>query len=178
MDKYDSSIDNGEHVKKVSKYCNMFAEEIIRRGRIHDSSKFFTPEKEIFDEYTPKLKDLAYGSEEYKECLENMKVALDHHYANNDHHPEYFSLNYKSRDGKGTPVYDGLSGMNLFQLVEMFCDWLAAVQRHDDGKELYQKIYDSIYFNQDRFGYSDELTTILINTANAYIEKIEGINNE
>ena len=25
---------------------------------------------------------------------------------------------------------------------------------------------------------SDELTSILINTANAYIEKIEGINNE
>ena len=58
----------------------MFAEEIIRRGRIHDSSKFFDPEKEIFDEYTPKLKDLVYGSEEYKECLNYIDVLIDGKY--------------------------------------------------------------------------------------------------
>lgn len=172
-EKYDSSIDNSEHVKKVSKYCNMFAEEMIKRGRVHDSSKFFPPEKEIFDEYTPKLKDLEYGSDEYKICLTNMQVALDHHYENNDHHPEYFNLRYKSRDGKGTPVYEGLSGMNLFQLSEMFCDWFAAGQRHDDGKSLNEKIMNSICINQERFGYSDELKSILINTANEYINKLE-----
>ena len=55
-----------------------------------DNSKLESPEKELFDEYTPKLKDCTYGSDEYKEFLKGLKVALDHHYANNSHHPEHY----------------------------------------------------------------------------------------
>ena len=44
-------------------------------------------EKELFDKWTPILKTLEYGSEEYKDSLKNLKVALDHHYENNSHHP-------------------------------------------------------------------------------------------
>jgi len=39
---------------------------------------------------TPKLAGSTYGSEEYKAFLGQMKPALDHHYAVNDHHPEHF----------------------------------------------------------------------------------------
>jgi hypothetical protein len=44
-------------------------------------------------------------------------------------------------------------------VVEMLCDWLAATKRHADGD-----IRKSIAFNQKRFGYTDELKSIFLNT--------------
>ena len=41
----------------------------------------------------------------------------------------------------------------------MMADWKAASLRHSDGD-----IYKSIEINQKRFGYSDELKQIFINT--------------
>lgn len=49
--------------------------------------------------------------------------------------------------------------MNLVDIIEMLCDWKAATLRHADGD-----IYKSIEINQKRFGYSDELKSIFINT--------------
>ena len=170
MQNYDSKIDTLEHKNKVKKYMKMCAKNIIYRGLVHDNSKLESPEKEIFDEYTPKLSTTEYGSEEYKKYLKEMKVALDHHYKVNDHHPEYFVLNYKARDTKGTPLYKGVDGMNLMQLIEMMCDWYASSQRHKNGD-----IYKSIEQNQQRFGYSDEVKTILKNTAEWLIEKDGGM---
>jgi hypothetical protein len=156
---YDSAKETKKHKNKVKNYTKLCARNLLYRGIIHDDSKLQSPEKEIFDEYTPKLKDCTYGSEEYKQYLKEMNIALEHHYLNNDHHPEYFSMHYKARDGKGTPAYTGLSGMNLMQLTEMLCDWYAATQRHADGD-----IYKSIEQNQYRFGYSDEIKSIFYNT--------------
>jgi hypothetical protein len=48
------------------------------------------PEVAVFDEFTPKLKDVVYGSEQYKEMTRKMKPAITHHQQNNRHHPEYF----------------------------------------------------------------------------------------
>ena len=107
-------------------------------------SKLHSPEKEIFDEYTPKLATTTYGSEEYKTYLEEMKVALSHHYSKNRHHPEYHP--------------NGIHDMNLVDLIEMLCDWKAATMRHNDGD-----IIKSIELNQKRFGYDDEIKQIMIN---------------
>jgi hypothetical protein len=120
-----------------------------RRGLIHDQTKLESPEKEIFDEYTPKLKNTTYGSEEYSKYLKEMKIALDHHYKNNRHHPEHFN--------------NGIRDMNLIDIIEMFCDWLSATERHDDGD-----IFKSIEYNQNRFGYSSDLKDIFDNTAKFY----------
>ena len=135
-----------EHITEVRKQISIIADELRRRGLIHDQSKLESPEKEIFDEYTPKLQDTTYGSDEYKMYLSEMKAALDHHYQANRHHPEHFE--------------NGIRGMNLVDLVEMFCDWLAATKRHTDGD-----ILKSIELNQARFKYSDDLKMILMNTA-------------
>jgi len=43
---------------------------------------------------------------------------------------------------------------------EMFFDWKAATERHNDGN-----IFKSIKINQDRFKYSDQLADIFTNTA-------------
>lgn len=161
MSNYDSKKDTLKHKKQVEMFMKKCARNLIFRGIMHDNSKLEYPEKDIFDEYTPKLKDCTYGSDEYKKYLEEMQVALEHHYENNDHHPEYFDRRYKQRDGKGTPVFDGLSGMNVLQFTEMICDWYAATKRHSDGD-----IYKSIEINQKRFGFSDEVKSIIINTVN------------
>ena len=44
-------------------------------------------------------------------------------------------------------------------ILEMLCDWKAATLRHKDGD-----IRKSIEINQKRFGYSDELKRIFLNT--------------
>jgi hypothetical protein len=148
---YDSRNDTLEHIQKVIKFMNEFSNEVKERGLYHDNSKLESPEKEIFDEYTPKLKDCTYGSEEYKSYLKEMKVALNHHYKNNRHHAEFFE--------------NGIHDMTLIDLIEMIADWKAASMRHNDGD-----IMKSIEINQNRFGYGDELRQILINTVEYYFK--------
>ncbi len=144
---YDSKEDTLEHIYKVCDYLDYCAKEFYRRGTIHDQSKLESPEKEVFDEVTPKLATLTYGSDEYKASLADMKPALDHHYAHNRHHPEHY--------GEA-----GINGMNLFDIIEMLMDWKAASERHANGD-----IYKSILINRDRFDISDQLYRLLVNTA-------------
>ena len=143
---YDSTVDTLRHIKRVNELLGLAAIELIRRGNVHDNSKLESPEKEMFDEYTPKLKGSTYGSPEYKELLNGLGVALEHHYLNNSHHPEHYTK--------------GINGFDLFDLLEMFLDWKAASERHIHGD-----IIRSITINKDRFNMSDQLHDILINTA-------------
>jgi len=144
--KYDSKVDTLLHIKRVAELLTNAATELIKRANVHDNSKLESPEKELFDEYTPKLKDSTYGSEEYKGFLKELKVALDHHYAFNSHHPEHYEM--------------GIDEMDLFDVIEMFFDWKAATERHADGD-----IYKSIDINKDRFSMSTQLAEIFHNTA-------------
>lgn len=144
-EKADNREETYKHIMEVQRQLEILACHLRARGVRHDQSKLESPEVEIFDEYTPKLKGCTYGSEEYKRYLREMNVALKHHYAHNRHHPEHYK--------------EGVAGMNLVDLVEMFCDWAAAVKRHSDGDLL-----DSIGVNTQRFGLSDQLRSILANT--------------
>lgn len=59
-------------------------------------------------------------------------------------------------------LYDptrGVYGMTLMDLVEMFCDWKAATERHADGS-----LEKSIQINRERFHLTRPLTDILENT--------------
>jgi len=141
--------DTQEHIDQVRTFMNMVVENIKQRAEVHDRSKMESPEIEIFTEYTPKLKHSTYGSDEYKSFLTGMGKALKHHYANNTHHPEHYE--------------DGIRGMDLLDVVEMFCDWKAATMRHNDGD-----IRKSIEYNQKRFGYSDDLASVFRNTAKLF----------
>ena len=142
---YNSKADTLLHIKRVSELLSESAIELLRRGMVHDNSKLESPEKELFDEYTPKLKDCTYGSEEYKGYLESLKVALDHHYSKNSHHPEHRP--------------EGVSGFDLFDLLEMAMDWKAASERHSDGD-----IFKSIEINTKRFNLDPQIADILRNT--------------
>lgn len=161
MDKYDSRMDTVKHIHRVSKLMRIAGKNIENKENLHDKTKLSDPEKSIFDEFTPKLKHSTYGSDEYNSFLKSMKSALDHHYENNRHHPEHFGDN-------------GVTGMNLMDLIEMVCDWKAATERHNDGD-----VFKSLEINQKRFNYSNELKAILKNTIEFIIEVDErGVSNE
>ena len=145
MSNYDSTRDTLEHIQKVNDYLGDFRHELDRRAAVHDASKLQSPEKEAFDEVTPKLRGLTYGSDEYKANTAKLGEALRHHYEHNSHHPEHYP--------------NGIDGMTLCDLVEMFCDWKAATERHADGD-----IMRSLEVNRERFGISDQLANILANT--------------
>lgn len=151
-----SKYETLKHIENVRNYLNAVIYLIMGRGESHDQSKLESPEAEIFEEFTCKLKDCTYGTPEYYEYLDQMKVGIHHHYKVNRHHPEHHK--------------DGIDGMNLIDLIEMLVDWKAASLRHDDGD-----IWKSIEMNQKRFGYSDEMKNLLIRTMK-YIEPQDYIN--
>lgn len=163
----DSRIATYEHIQTVQRIMGSVIADLQQRALVHDQSKLRSPEVEIFDEYTPKLSASTYGSDEYKSFLAGMKPALDHHYAANSHHPEHFGVDVCIQCGAkgdggctcGGPKRASVEGMSLLDLLEMLCDWKAATLRHNDGD-----IRRSIEINQKRFGYSDELKQILLNT--------------
>lgn len=134
-----------EHIQQVQHFVGRAVRNLLNRQEVHDRSKLQSPEAEVFEEFTPKLAASTYGSPEYEEFRRAMKPALDHHYARNPHHPEHHLA--------------GVKGMSLLDLLEMICDWKAATLRHNDGNILF-----SIENNQKRFGYSDELKQIFLNT--------------
>jgi len=138
-----------QHIDKVRHYLNIIVTELLLRGENHDRSKMSPEEIDIFVEYTPKLKACTYQSEEYRSHLAAMRPALDHHYAQNRHHPEHF--------------VNGVDDMTLVDLIEMFCDWKAASLRHSDGNLL-----KSVELNATRFEISPQLQKILENTAKRY----------
>lgn len=141
--------DTFRHIEKVRNYLQRFIKNLLDRGERHDQTKLSSPEVELFTEYTPKLAGLTYGTDEYNKCLQLIKPALDHHYANNSHHPEHYK--------------QGIDDMDLLDLVEMLADWKAASERHNDGN-----ILKSIEINGKRFEMSPQLIRIFENTAKRY----------
>jgi len=129
----------------------VLVEQMLDRAMDHDASKLKPPELDGFVINTPKLKNLTYGSPEYHAVMAEMKESIDHHYKENTHHPEHWE--------------EGIKGMDLIDLLEMIADWKAATMRHTDGD-----ILNSIEINQKRFGYSNELKSILKNTIERYFK--------
>jgi hypothetical protein len=140
-----------KHIQQVAKYLNLFSCELLKRAIQHDASKLEEPEVSVFEKHTSLLRDSTYGSDEYKQFLKEMKPALDHHYANNRHHPEFHK--------------NGIKNMTLIDLMEMIADFKSASERHANGD-----VFKSLEINQKRFGYSDELKQILVNTVAELIE--------
>ena len=136
-----------KHMQRVSELLGDAAIEIIKRGQKHDLSKLEPVEMEPLQrmqDLVDKEGQAPYGSAEYKRRTSLLGDMITHHYANNSHHPEHYE--------------NGVSGMDLFDLVEMFFDWKAASERGEESSI-------SISASVERFGISDQLATILRNTA-------------
>lgn len=146
---YDSRADTLIHSQRVGELLAEMIKGLLDRTWCHDRSKTELPEQAIFDKHTPRLAGLTYGTEEYQASLEEIRPALEHHYAVNRHHPEHWP--------------EGIRGMTLVDVAEMLADWKAATERVKDGN-----LEESLTINQERFSMSADLTRILRNTAEAF----------
>lgn len=138
-----------DHIKRVGLYMADVCGQIAKRAVVHDQSKWSESEWPYFAGATAQLAGVTYGSDRYKEMLQEIKPAITHHNQVNTHHPEHFRE-------------QGIDGMTLLDLVEMMCDWKAASERHADGS-----VENSLNVNRERFKISPQLESILRNTCRA-----------
>jgi hypothetical protein len=140
-----------DHKKRVGGYMRLVAQELFRRACDHDYSKLGPEEYELFAGSFAVFQENAYGSEAYRAQLQRIGPAIEHHYAVNDHHPEFF---------KG-----GINDMTLIQVMEMVCDWIASSERKNGS------VSRSLTLNRERFGIGDQLYGIIENTVKELVER-------
>jgi predicted metal-dependent phosphoesterase TrpH len=140
-----TNFDTMRHIERVRNLLHIAIKELLDRAEKHDQSKLVSPEVEAFTEKTKELAGLTYGTPEYFQSKKEIDQAIQHHYANNPHHPEHYK--------------NGINDMNLLDVLEMFCDWKAASERHNDGN-----LRKSIEVNANRFNMSPQLVQIFENT--------------
>lgn len=139
------------HIERVEHYLHRMIRHLIKRAENHDRSKLLEPEASLFAQYGDRLDALEYGSEEYKKNLVALERALEHHYANNRHHPQHFE--------------NGVRDMNLIDILEMFCDWKASSERQNGGN-----LRKSLEENAERFELPETLVAILKNSIDLLTE--------
>ena len=141
-----------QHKAWVAENMQVAANDLFRRAAIHDNSKFEPEEFEPYEEAFPNLQKYAYGTEELRAELRKIKPAIHHHFSVNRHHPEYFGET-------------GINGMNLIDVLEMVCDWMAASKRSQTG------IAKGLEINKERYGIDDQLFEIIKHTVDALLEQ-------
>ena len=142
-----SANTTSKHISRVRELLGMAAKELNERGTCHDMSKHEEVESEPLARMCLTVMregNVPYGSEEYKKRTAMLGPMLEHHYANNSHHPEHYD--------------EGVDGMDLFDVVEMFFDWKAASERGDES-------HMSISKACEKYSVSPQLEHIFKNTA-------------
>lgn len=141
-----------DHVRMVARLVNRCAAELVERGTDHDRSKWTPEEYGPYERALPRFKEAEYGSPEYFEVVKSIKPAIKHHTSVNRHHPEFFGD-------------QGVAGMNLLDVLEMCCDWIAAARREDPDK------LPDIAYNAERFKIEPQLAAIIQNTITYLTQK-------
>jgi hypothetical protein len=141
--------DTRKHQKLVADVMVKSAKEILDRAMLHDRSKFEDAvERKSYVEpvYALNTEKVPYGSERYKELTDAMGEGWLHHKANNDHHPEHWATDHP------------FEKMNVFQILEMCCDWIAASKRRGNNP-----ILPLARMRKD-FGMTEQLSEVIANT--------------
>lgn len=137
-----------EHKNRILKYMSRFINNIIDRMSTHDNSKLDPLEFEIYTMVMDEFKNNPFGSDGYETVRQKLGPAIEHHYANNRHHPEHFE--------------NGINGMDLVDLIEMIVDWKAASENSTGGGGNMMLSIDTL---SKKYGMTPQLTQIMINTA-------------
>ena len=144
------------HRSRVRKWLQHFSNILEQKGKEHDQSKLEEPE---FSQWCkmdeePRYK---YGTKEYNEKLKRFEYLFKMHWTDkrNRHHPEHFEL--MSKDER---IFND---RDLIDLVEMLCDWLGYRNciSYKEAKTLVEQ-------QCKRFGFSEELQSLLMNTLMNY----------
>lgn len=69
-------------------------------------------------------------------------------------------------DNRQSEHQSSINNMNLFDILEMLIDWVAATQRHSDGD-----IYKSLEINRDRFSIAPQLLKVMENTVPLIVDE-------
>ena len=135
------------HMGVIRNYMKDFTDELTARAFVHDFSKLKEPELSMLVELS-ELSDERheYGSSAYSDMLKKIEPLLKEHNSVNTHHPEHYE--------------NGIDGMDLYDICEMFIDWRVASEKHEGSD-----IWKSLEVGKERFGMSDQLYNILKNTA-------------
>lgn len=143
----DAKGETLKHIGRVKALLFEFAGDLALRGFTHDASKLELVElgplqemQDLIDREGP----APFGTEEYRRRTALLGPMLEHHYANNSHHPEHYP--------------NGIAGMDLLDLVEMFHDWKAASERGQDDAM-------GITYCVQKYGIPPMLEAIFRNTA-------------
>jgi hypothetical protein len=135
------------HVHRVKALLDGFRDELQLRGDRHDLSKLDPVEAgplQTMQDLIDTEGQAPFGSDEYRRRTALLGPMLAHHYANNSHHPEHYP--------------DGVAGMDLFDIVEMFADWKAASERGHDSQM-------GLSYCIEKYAIPPMLASILRNTA-------------
>ena len=140
------------HRKRVQNKLFKLIVALLMRSQEHDKSKLEEPEFSLWEKMDEEPR-YQYGSKEYKEKIERYRELFEMHYKKNPHHPEHFM--------------NGISDMTLIDLAEMLCDWIS----YKDNIRVTEAI-EMVEKQSKRFGYSDEIKNMLINTLNTYFQSV------
>lgn len=139
-----------EHKRLVAQYLQKATTALFQRAVEHDYSKFAAEEFEPFAANQESFATIPYGTEEYRAALRRVKPAIQHHYAANRHHPEHWA--------------NGVNDMDLLDVVEMVCDWIAASQRVPGDTLKLESL-------QERFKIEPQLLGIIEHTVTYLMEQ-------
>lgn len=137
-----------QHIHRVQVNMAMFMTQLAFRSAAHDQTKFHKEELPLVVGKAA-MDKLEYMSEEERALVASVETAVKHHYDFNSHHPEHYE--------------NGVAGMTLLDVVEMFCDWKAASDASPGGGLL-----NSIEKSKERFDLDPQLVAIFENTARVF----------
>lgn len=120
---------------------NEFSAQLYRNVMNHDRSKYSAAEFEPYRKYF-------YPSKEDTDSKEQMEkefnLAWEHHYKNNPHHPEYWTIDIENRPH--------VNRMSNYAFAEMLCDWIAMSMNQKDS------VYDWWFGRKGRDDKTNYLT--------------------
>ena len=139
------------HIKSVQRKLKVLIDELQKRLENHDKSKL--TDELWYWEFMDQEPKYPYGSKEYFSKKKRNEMVFQMHYKNNRHHPEHFM--------------NGINDMNLIDIMEMLCDWIS----YKDDISITDAV-DIVEKQSRRFGFSDEIKNLMLNTLFEYFAKI------
>lgn len=147
-------VDTRKHQQIVTELLISFTKKLLDRTINHDASKLEEPERSHYIEpvYALNTEEVPYGSERYKELTKQMGAGWDHHKMVNDHHIEFF-IPYSVQT-----LNDPIKALDLFALIEMLADWIAASRRRNNNPA------KALDFLKEKYVVDHQLEMIIRNT--------------
>ena len=151
-----------EHVANVRKACNLYSDlileslsimelkdELLNRVNNHDKSKWSEEEFKPYAQYF-------YPIEGEEPNIEIFNKAWQHHYKNNDHHPEHYHQDNKES-----------IAMTDIAIAEMLLDWIAMTFKFKTPmKKWYRDNKEELNFNSETLMKVDSIMN------NDWIDKV------